>query len=130
MLAQAISESFLAMYEEGREEVSKTILKQVFSQYPNVAYYGDLNLLHNLFMLKSIAQHRGQNDFKEFDRQLQVIAKKLLEDDESNPYANYYIADSFQLRSTEILRRSSCWILGFLDSWIGLIDSSSVSHKS
>ncbi|MFK5947965.1 MAG: serine hydrolase domain-containing protein [Methylococcales bacterium] len=95
LLAQALAESFLAIYEEGKEEKSKAILRQIFNDNPDVEQYAELSLLHNLSMLKTIAEHRGQEDFTEFDDQLIKISEKLLHEDESNPYANIYYAGYF-----------------------------------
>jgi CubicO group peptidase (beta-lactamase class C family) len=95
LIAQSIAESFMGMFDTSRTEKSKNILRRLFTIFPDYDAYGDLTLLHNLTILKSIAQNTGQSDFIDFDTQLETIGKKLLTIDSSNPYANYYFADYY-----------------------------------
>lgn len=95
LLAQSISESFLAQYDNNNKKMSISILQKVFKIYPNYESYSDLSLLHNLSFLKSIALFKEHKKFEEFDNEIEKIGSKLLTIDKDNPYANYYLANLF-----------------------------------
>ena len=95
LVAQSIAESFMGMFDTAKIEKSKNILRQVFKLFPDYISYGDLTLLHNLSILKTIDLNSGRGDFTDFDRQLEGIGKKLLTIDNDNPYANYYLGNYY-----------------------------------
>ena len=95
LLAQSVAESFMAMHETGKSEVSKNILEKVFKLTPDYDMYADLTVLHNLSFLKTIAMHKEKRKFTKFDAELEMIGTKLLAIDNNNPYANYYMADHY-----------------------------------
>lgn len=95
LLAQAIAESFLARFENGKSQLSEQILDNVFKKYPDYEKYGDLTLMHNLSFLKTVARYKENKDFTKFDAILEKIGTKLLLVDNENPYANYYMADYY-----------------------------------
>lgn len=95
LLAQSISESFMARYDISQGEMSTAILEKVFKLYPEYESYSDLTLLHNLSFLKAISSVKKQENFTKFDSELEKIAINLLTADSKNPYANYYLATYF-----------------------------------
>jgi CubicO group peptidase (beta-lactamase class C family) len=100
LLAQSISESFLAQYDSINKEMSIAILEKVFKIYPKYENYSDLSLLHNLSFLKTFALFKEQKNFTKFDAELEKIGSKLLTIDKDNPYANYYLANYFSSNSS------------------------------
>ena len=95
LIAQAVAESFLALYDSTKSKQSKHILQVTFKRFPDYINYGDLTLMHNLSFLKGIAFHREHVDFTDFDRQLKGIGLQLIAIDNDNPYANYYLANYY-----------------------------------
>ncbi len=91
LLAQALSESFMARFEPKKMEVSTKLLESVFSEYPNYLEYADLNLLHNLSFLKDVAFHMELGEFDKFDAQIEHIGEKLLKEQPENPYTHSYM---------------------------------------
>lgn len=91
LLAQALAESYMARNEPERLASSATILRKVFSAYPDYLSYASLNLLHNLSFLKDVAFFMELGEFKEFDTQLVRIGEKLLAKEADNPYVNIYL---------------------------------------
>ena len=103
LLAQSISESFLAQYDSNNKEMSIAILEKVFEIYPNYESYSGLTLLHNLSFLKTIAAFKKHQPFTKFDSALEKIALKLLTMDNDNPYANYYLANYYSTNGSNEL---------------------------
>ena len=66
-------------------------MNYIFSEHPNYLEYADLNLLHNLSFLKDVAFHMGLGEFYDFDTQIENIGKKLLIEDQHNPYIHSYL---------------------------------------
>lgn len=95
LLAQSISESFMARYDSSQRKMSTVILEKVFKLYPGYENFADLTLLHNLSFLKAISLIKEQKNFMKFDVELEKIGMKLLKIDSENPYANYYLATYF-----------------------------------
>lgn len=91
LLAQALSESFMARFEPKKIEASTKLLERVFLDYPNYIEYADLNLLHNLSFLKDVAFYMELGEFNKFDTQIEHIGEKLLKDEPENPYAHSYM---------------------------------------
>ena len=98
LLAQAVASSFMARFDDQESETSKEILRQVFDIYPDPTSYGDIILMHNLNMLKSINLLRDKGTFNEFDNQFMGIGRLLLNIDRYNPYANYYLANYYETK--------------------------------
>lgn len=96
LLGQSVAASFMARFNDQESEMSKKILRQVFDTYPDHTSYGDLILMHNLNMLKFMDSFRGKGEFSEFDHQFLDIGKSLLNIDQHNPYANYYMANFYE----------------------------------
>ena len=91
VLAQALSESFMARYETNKRDTSAKLLEQVFKKYPDHQTYADLNLLHNLAFLKDVAFYKGLGEFDKFDEQIEQIGEKLLITAPNNPYLHIYL---------------------------------------
>lgn len=98
LLAQSLAATFMHRYAEEEGEFSKQLLNKTFDSFEDYKEYGDLILMRNLFMLKSMNAFRGKEEFKDFDVQLEALGQKLLKLDEANPYANYYLANYFQIK--------------------------------
>jgi len=101
MLAQALSESFMARFDTVHMNRSKELLDFVFEQYPDVLEYADISLQHNLIFLKDVAFYRELGEFNHFDVQIQKIGSKLLKDDPFNPYLNMYLGNFFARKGNE-----------------------------
>ncbi|MDT7832829.1 serine hydrolase [Flavobacteriaceae bacterium S356] len=91
VLAQALSESFMARYDSKKMQTSTQLLEEVFSKYPNYLAYADINVLHNLTFLKDIAFYRELGAFNKFDNHIEQISAKLLKGDSQNPYLHLYM---------------------------------------
>ncbi len=92
-LAQALSESFLGQSSPQAMSVSKDLLNHTFKLYPDSSTYAPLPLLHNLIMLKSIAQ------VDTFDNRIVELGQRELQLNLNNPYANYYLGTYYQLNN-------------------------------
>lgn len=101
LLAQALAESFLARYEPERMELSKELLDLAFSEFPALQSSADLTLMHGLSFLKTIDHHMELGGFEHFDQELEKVGKNLLKKDPNNPYANYYLANYFDMKGRE-----------------------------
>ena len=95
--AGALGDSFLGRYHAEQAASSEARLAELFQEYPEYDAYGDLALLHNLSMLKSIAHHARGESFTRFDTQYRRIAEAILADDPDNPYARTYLAGMLDL---------------------------------
>ncbi|MFY0630134.1 MAG: beta-lactamase family protein [Flavobacteriaceae bacterium] len=95
VLAQALSESFMARYDSKKMEASTELLEKVFIQYPNYLEYADINLLHNLTFLKDIAFYKGLEKSDKFDDHIEQISAKLLKEDYQSPYLHLYMGVYF-----------------------------------
>jgi CubicO group peptidase (beta-lactamase class C family) len=91
LLAQALSASFMGQTNEKELEISWKLLQKTFSLFPEVQIYGNLSLMHNLFMLKTAG------DVHIFDKEFMAIGEKLLGQHKENPYANYYMGNYYNL---------------------------------
>lgn len=91
VLAQALSESFLARFEPNKVKTSAALLEKIFQEYPDYLEYADLNLLHNLTFLKDVAFYMDLGKFNKFDTQIEQIGEKLLKETPSNPYVHSYL---------------------------------------
>lgn len=91
LLAQALSASFMARYDTIHLKESKEILEKVFSEYPDYEGYADVNILHTLNFLKTVAFFRELGEFNYFDSQIEKIGAKLFEADPENPYVNIHL---------------------------------------
>jgi CubicO group peptidase (beta-lactamase class C family) len=101
LLAQALAQSFIAMYHPERADDSRRILRAVFKLYPDFRDYGDLALLHNLSMLRFLATSKDVGA-AEFDLAIEAIGTKLLQNDPSNPYANNYMGSYYSLKGDTV----------------------------
>lgn len=101
MLAQALSESFMARFDTVHMNRSKELLDFVFEQYPDVHEYADISLQHNLTFLKDVAFYRDLGEFNHFDKQIQKIGAQLLLEDPFNPYLNIYFGNFFARKGNE-----------------------------
>ncbi|WP_435624838.1 serine hydrolase domain-containing protein [Flagellimonas sp.] len=93
LLAQALACSFMSRFEDTQWNKSIELLEIVFETYPNYLEYGDLNLLHNLMFLKTVAFHKEFGEFNRFDDKIEGIANQLHSKDPLNPYVNVYLGD-------------------------------------
>ena len=104
LLAQSLAATFMSRYNDQEGEFSKQIMHQVFGQFIDYKSYGDLILMRNLFMLKFMDSIRDKEEFADFDNQFVELGESLLESDENNPYANYYMANFFRIKQ----QKDSC----------------------
>jgi hypothetical protein len=102
LLAQALAESFMAVYHPEKAADSRRILRAVFKHYPDYSTYGDLSLLHNLSMLRYLATSKSAADAAEFDPAIEAIGAALLLKDPNNPYANYYLGSYSGLKGNKV----------------------------
>ncbi|WP_422081007.1 serine hydrolase domain-containing protein [Ulvibacterium sp.] len=98
LMAQSLAATFMSRYDEHESELSKQILNRFFIHFPDYQSYGDLVLLRNLYMLKFMDHMRGKEEFTDFDNQFEEVGELLLEADKDNPYANFYMANFFQIK--------------------------------
>ncbi|WP_299533099.1 serine hydrolase [Ulvibacterium sp.] len=98
LMAQSLAATFMSRYDEQESELSKQILNQLFIHFPDYRDYGDLVLLRNLYMLKFMDHMRDKDEFTDFDNQIEEAGELLLEADKNNPYANFYMANFFQIQ--------------------------------
>ena len=98
LLAQSLAECFFGVFDSSGAINSRAMLDMVFKLYPDYTLYADLNLLHNLSMLKQILTPvNGMKGFIGFDPHIKKIAEKLLSIDNDNPYANCYLARYYRI---------------------------------
>lgn len=100
LLAEAMSESFMARYDSKKLQTSIQLLKKVFVDYPDYTSYANINLLHTLCFIKDVAFRKDLGEINTFDTHIEAIAAKLLKNDPQNPYANYYIGTYFDRKGT------------------------------
>ena len=86
----------MARYDTAHFYKSVELLNGLFDQFPDVKAYGNLNLMHHLMFLKTVAFHRALGDFNQFDDTIKSLGKHLLEEDPQNPYLNYYLGSFYQ----------------------------------
>jgi hypothetical protein len=95
LLAEAMAAGFMSRFDTKKFEHSKQLLKKIFSNYPDYLSYANLNLLHTLSFLKTVAFYKELGAFNDFDTHIEAIGKKLLNTEANNPYANYYLANFY-----------------------------------
>jgi CubicO group peptidase (beta-lactamase class C family) len=98
LMAQSLAATFMSRYNDHEGDLSKQILDQLFKHFPDYQNYGDLVLVRNLYMLKFMDDLRDREEFTDFDSQFREIGELLLQVDKNNPYANFYMANFFQLK--------------------------------
>ncbi|MBK8506087.1 MAG: hypothetical protein IPL46_30150 [Saprospiraceae bacterium] len=103
LIAQSVAESFLGQFDPTRSERSKNILEQIFRHFPDDTHYGEVTLMHHLSFLKAMALHQGEDSFVYFDRQLRDIGLEQIAIDNDTPYANYYLPNYYQEKTTPIV---------------------------
>ena len=91
ILAQALAESYMAKFAPEKIKTSINLLDHIFSRHQNYLQYADLNLLHNLSLLKNLTFSMDLGDFNGFDTQIEQIGNKLLEKEPYNPYVHMYL---------------------------------------
>jgi len=99
LIAQAIAASYMSRYDDVESKMSKNILNQVFETFSDYKSYGDLILMHNLYILKFMDSLRETEEFVDFDSQFIGIGQTLFTVDRFNPYPNYYMAKYYQGKS-------------------------------
>lgn len=95
LLAEALAASFMSRFDDEQWKLSIQLLETTFTSHPDFLEYADLNLLHNLMFLKTVAFHKNLGAFTKFDAKIEAIGGKLLEDDPDNPYANVYMGNFY-----------------------------------
>ncbi len=98
LMAQSLAATFMSRYSDHEGDLSKQILDQLFKHFPDYQDYGDLVLVRNLYMLKFMDDLRDREELTDFDNEFKEIGEILLEADENNPYANFYMANFFQIK--------------------------------
>ncbi len=101
LLAEALSESFMARFDDHSMTRSATLLETYFSENPNYLEDDDLSVLHNLTFLKDVAFYKELGEFTKFDKQIEELGAKLLKDDPINPYTNIYLGNYFVRKGEE-----------------------------
>ena len=94
-LARALAASFMSRFDTSEWERSIELLDTTFTKYPEYLEYANLNLLHNLMFLKTVAFHKELGAFTKFDDKIEAIGSKLLENHPDNPYANVYLGNFY-----------------------------------
>ena len=130
LLAQALASSFMSRFDDKEWKKSIELLQIVFDTYPNYLEYADLNLLHNLMFLKTVAFHREFGEFSRFDDKIESIGNKLLSQDPHNPYANVYLGDYYSSKGNNEKAKlhykkivdsknfSPFWYTGIAKNWL------------
>lgn len=95
LLAEALSEGFMARFDTTKLQHSIELLEKVFTLYPDYLSYADINLLHNLSFIKEVAFHMNLGEINNFDSHIEAIANTLLKEDPQNPYVHYYIGNYY-----------------------------------
>ena len=98
LMAQSLAATFMSRFNDREGTMSKQILNTLFNHFPDYKDYGDLLLMRNLYMLKFMDDIREKEEFTDFDHKFTDLGELLLEGDENNPYANYYMAHFFQMK--------------------------------
>ncbi|KXX69780.1 hypothetical protein AVL50_12890 [Flammeovirga sp. SJP92] len=101
ILAQALSESYMARYDTEKLESSAKLLEFVFTNYLDYLNYADLNLLHNLSFLKDVAFYKELGDFKRFDQQIETIGEQLSQQEPNNPYVHIYMGTYYDRKGNK-----------------------------
>ncbi|MFY0594228.1 serine hydrolase domain-containing protein [Roseivirga sp.] len=101
VLAQALTESFMARFQTEKMKLSAHLIDQTFKKYPDFLEYADINLLHNLSFLKSVAFYRNLGEFNQFDSELEQIGSRLLQVAPNNPYAHSYMGTFYNRKGNK-----------------------------
>lgn len=103
--ALALSASFMARFDTAQFNLSKAILKRVFTEFPDYESYGDLTLMHSISFLKTVAFYRELGAVQAFDEQFEKIAQKLMAKDANNPYLNIYLGSYYDEKGDQTKAR-------------------------
>lgn len=95
LLAEALSESFMARFDDKHMKKSADLLEKVFSENRNYAAFADLSVLHNLTFLKNVAFYKELGEFSKFDQEIELLGASLLKEDPQNPYVNIYLGNYY-----------------------------------
>ena len=101
LLAQALSESFMARFDNESMKRSADLLEKVFSENQDYINHADLSVLHNLTFLKDVAFYKELGEFSRFDQEIEAIGARLLKDDPQNPYVNIYLGNYYLRKGEE-----------------------------
>ncbi|WP_394748090.1 serine hydrolase domain-containing protein [Spongiimicrobium salis] len=99
LMAQLSAENYMVRFDAVHTGNSKALLDQLLTLYPDYESYGDLTFLFNLQFLKAIAAMRGEQEETKYDEVYVKVGEKLLKEGKNNPYANYYMANYYDLKN-------------------------------
>ncbi len=99
LIAQISAENYMSRFDTAKSEYSKVLQQELFTLFPDYEDYGDLNILFNLQFSKIIRAMRNEPELTNFDEAYKKIANKLFSIDKDNPYANYYMANYYQIKN-------------------------------
>lgn len=95
LLAQSLSASFMARFDDKQIDLSKSILTTVFKTFPDYKSYSNMSVLHNLMFLKDVAFYMELGEMNDFDAQIEELAQMELKEDPNNPYVNSYMGNYY-----------------------------------
>ncbi|MGB3464973.1 MAG: serine hydrolase, partial [Cyclobacteriaceae bacterium] len=105
LLATAQSFAYISRYDTSYVHKSAEILNAVFAEYPEDTSLYDLNVLHTLSYLKDVVYYYEMEKLALFDKRIEAIGQRLLQEDPYNPYAHYYLGSYFsRLGETNLAR--------------------------
>ena len=85
----------MARFDTQAFDISAQLLEQTFLKHPDYLSYGDINLLHTMNFLKSVAFHKDLGPFHAFDQQIEEIGLNLLKHEPNNPYPHIYLGSYY-----------------------------------
>ncbi len=90
-----MTHAFMARFDDQSFAYAKAVIDGAFKSDADWLAFGDLNLLHGVSFLKTVAQFKNLPAVSRWDRQLVSLGERLLVQQPDNPYARYYLAEHF-----------------------------------
>ncbi len=93
--ADLMTSVFLARFDEVHFEAAQDALALLLPTRSDWEERGDLNVMHAVMFLKTVAFHRELRLRENWDSELESLGKRLLAEQPDNPYAHYYLAELY-----------------------------------
>lgn len=93
--ADLMTSAFLARYDEGQFDKAQNALERLLPTPEHWLKRADLNVMHAVMFLKTVAFHRELELRADWDPELAALGKKLLQTDPQNPYVHYYLGELY-----------------------------------
>ncbi|MEM9529927.1 MAG: serine hydrolase domain-containing protein [Pseudomonadota bacterium] len=90
-----MTSAFLARFDRDEFDRALGALAKLLPTAARWEEQGDLNVLHAVMFLKTVAFHQERPPLDRFDAELEALGKRLLADQPDNPYARYYLAELY-----------------------------------